>query len=117
MACSIEIIPKVLGVDVVDFQANAPFVTDPIDIELNYSWNFATCAEGFDATGLITIEVPCSASGNWLPYDEAARSVEFFNDIVFKDTHLPFDQIRFKYVPFGNTTGTVTMKMTLKKNV
>jgi len=103
MACSIEIIPKVLGVDVVDFPANAPFVTDAIDIELNYSWNFATCAEGFDTTGLITIEVPCSASGDWLPYDEAARSVEFFNDIVFKDTHLPFDQIRFKFVPFGNT--------------
>jgi hypothetical protein len=117
MACSIEIKPQVLGVDVTDFDASAPFVTDAIDIELNYSWNHSTCATGFDATGFVSVEVPCSASGDWLPYDEAARSVEFFDDIVFKDTHLPFDQIRFKYIPFGNTTGTVTMLLTLKKNV
>jgi hypothetical protein len=117
MACSIEIIPTIAGVPVTDYAANAPFVTDAIDLELNYSWNLATCSTGFDATGLITIEIPCSASGDWLPYDEAARSVEFYDDIVFKDTHLPFDQIRVKYVPFGNTTGTVSMVLTLKKNV
>lgn len=117
MACSIEIIPKILGVDVTDFPANAAFVTDPIDIELNYSWNFATCADSFDGVGFVSIEAPCSASGGWIDYDEAARSVQLVSELVFKDTHLPFDQIRFKFVPFGNTTGTVTMKMTLKKNV
>ena len=117
MACSIEIIPTIAGSPVTNYDASAPFVTDAIDIELNYSWNFATCATGFDATGLITIEIPCSASGDWLPIDEAARSVEFYDDIVFRDNYLPFDQIRFKYVPFGNTTGTVSMVLTLKKNV
>ena len=115
--CSREIKPTVSGIEVTNYDASAPFVTDAIEIELNYAWNFAVCAVGFDATGFITLEVECSASGDWLPYDEAARSVQFFNDIVFKSATLPFNKIRAKFVPFGNTTGTVTMLLTLKLNV
>ena len=116
-ACAIDIIPTVGGVPVTDYPANAAFITDEINIELPYSWNLATCGDGFDMTGLLSVEVPCGDDGEWVAYDNNARSVEFADIVVFRDNYLPYEKIRVKFVPFGNTTGTVSMKLTLKRNV
>lgn len=92
--------------------AGGDFVTDSIPICENYKWAFEAIPVGLDGSPTYTIEVS-NDNATWKNYDALAVDVAIIDGL--DDTHLPWQFMRVVYTAVDNTTGTVELRITLKR--
>ncbi len=107
----INLLLKVSGITPID--ATISFTTDAETICSDYSWALSMGEDSLTTeTGTYTVEVS-NDNTTWKTYKSTAENVSVID--ALDDTHLPWVYFRVVYLPNGETQGTVSPKLTLKR--